>query len=58
MGPTNTMLPVNFSDVKDAARRLEGIVVKTPVVNSSEIDRLAGRKIFMKFLSPRLRMRE
>lgn len=42
------MLPVNFSDVKDAATRLEGIVVKTPVVNSSEIDRLAGRKIFMK----------
>ena len=44
----NTMLPVNFSDVKDASRRLEGVVLKTPVVNSPEIDRLAGRKIFMK----------
>ena len=42
------MFPVSFSDVKDASIRLEGVVLKTPVVNSPKIDSLAGRRIFMK----------
>lgn len=42
------MSDIRFSDVIEAASRLEGVVFRTPVVNSSEIDELAGRRVFMK----------
>ena len=42
------MVGIHFSDVIDASRRLDGIVVRTPVANSSEIDEMAGRRVFMK----------
>jgi len=39
---------IQYSDIEEAASRLRGIVRKTPVMNSEEIDNLAGRKVFMK----------
>ena len=42
------MHAVNFSDVQSAASRIEGIIARTPVVNSTEIDKLAGRTVYMK----------
>jgi len=42
------MVDIHFSDVIDASRRLDGVVVRTPVANSSEIDEMAGRRVFMK----------
>jgi threonine dehydratase len=42
------MVSIRFSDVVDAAKRLDGVVLRTPVVNSSEIDEMAGRRVFMK----------
>ena len=42
------MVDIRFSDVIDASRRLDGVVVRTPVANSSEIDEMAGRRVFMK----------
>ena len=42
------MVDIHFSDVIDASRRLDGIVVRTPVANSSKIDEMAGRRVFMK----------
>jgi len=42
------MYGVGFSDILDASKRLAGIVERTPVVNSEEIDRLAGRRVLIK----------
>ena len=42
------MASIRFSDVIDASKRLDGVVLRTPVVNSPEIDELAGRRVFMK----------
>ncbi|MBI87747.1 MAG: serine dehydratase [Euryarchaeota archaeon] len=42
------MPPVSYPDVEAAAERLHGIVSKTPVITSKEIDRIAGRTVFMK----------
>ena len=39
---------VTFADVESAAARLEGVVSRTPVVNSPDIDNLAGREVLMK----------
>ena len=39
---------VGFVDIESAALRLEGVVFRTPVASSSEIDRLAGREVLMK----------
>ena len=39
---------VGFADIESAALRLEGVVFRTPVASSSEIDRLAGREVLMK----------
>jgi len=43
-----TMYAVSFSDVKEAAERLDGVVSRTPVVHSEEIDEMAGRKVYIK----------
>ena len=42
------MVSIRFSDVIDASRRLDGVVFRTPVVSSPEIDEMAGRRVFMK----------
>jgi len=42
------MASIRFSDVIDASKRLDGVVLRTPVVNSPEIDEMAGRRVFMK----------
>ena len=42
------MVSIRFSDVIDASRRLDGVVLRTPVVSSPEIDKMAGRRVFMK----------
>jgi len=42
------MASISFSDVIDASKRLDGVVLRTPVVNSPEIDEMAGRRVFMK----------
>ena len=39
---------VGFTDIESAALRLEGVVFRTPVASSSEIDGLAGREVLMK----------
>ena len=41
------MEEVAFSDIVEAAEALEGVIVRTPVVNSAKIDEIAGRKVFM-----------
>ena len=42
------MTSIRFSDVIDASKRLDGVVLRTPVVNSPEIDEMAGKRVFMK----------
>ena len=42
------MTSIRFSDVIEASKRLDGVVLRTPVVNSPEIDEMAGRRVFMK----------
>ena len=42
------MASILFSDVIEASKRLEGVVMRTPVVNSQVIDEMAGRRVFMK----------
>ena len=42
------MASIRFSDVIDASKRLDGVVLRTPVMNSPEIDEMAGRRVFMK----------
>ncbi len=42
------MSSILFSDIIEASKRLDGIVLRTPVVNSLEIDEMAGRRVFMK----------
>jgi threonine dehydratase len=42
------MPDILFSDVTEASKRLDGVVLRTPVVNSPEIDEMAGRRVFMK----------
>ena len=42
------MAEIEFSDIVEAAKALEGVVLRTPVVNSANIDDIAGRKVFMK----------
>lgn len=39
---------IGFSDVKEAAERLDGVVKRTPVVNSPRIDEMVGRRVLMK----------
>ena len=48
MGGTSRMASIRFPDVVEASKRLDGVVLRTPVVNSEEIDEMAGRRVFMK----------
>ena len=38
----------SIDDVRSAAKRIEGIGHKTPVLTSKTLDQLAGRKLFFK----------
>ena len=38
------MAEIEFSDIVEAAKALEGVVLRTPVVNSANIDDIAGRR--------------
>ena len=42
------MVDIAFSDIVEAAKALEGVIVRTPIVNSKKIDDIAGRSVFMK----------
>ena len=42
-----TALP-SFADVKDAARRLQGLAVRTPLLHSDALDAAAGGRVFVK----------
>ena len=42
------MSSILYSDVIKASKRLDGVVLRTPVVNSPKIDEIAGRRVFMK----------
>ena len=42
------MSSILYSDVIEASKRLDGVVLRTPVVNSPKIDEMAGRRVFMK----------
>jgi len=41
-------LPVSWDDVEDAARRLDGIAHRTPVLTSSTLDARLGARVFLK----------
>lgn len=44
----DTTLAVNYTDVLDAARRLEGVAHRTPVMTSRQADEKTGAKLFFK----------
>lgn len=39
---------VNLDDIKDAAKRLEPIIVRTPLISSPVLDDIVGGKVFLK----------
>lgn len=39
---------VSIDDVRDAAERLDGITVETPLIHSAELDELAGGRVLLK----------
>ena len=41
-------MPVNYDDVRAAARRLSGVVHRTPVVTSKTLDEVVGARCFIK----------
>lgn len=41
-------MTVSVSDIEAAARRLEGVIVRTPLIGNAELDRLAGGKVLIK----------
>jgi threonine dehydratase len=43
-----TTPPVSLGDVRDAAKRLEGVAHRTPVVRSRTLDELLGAEVFVK----------
>jgi len=47
-GASGTVYAISFSDVSDATERLDGVVIRTPVVSSPIIDEIAGRRVLMK----------
>lgn len=44
----STHLPVNYDDITNAAKRLEGIAHRTPVLTSRQADEAANAKLFFK----------
>ena len=42
------MVVIELADVEAAARRLDGVAHRTPVVTSRTLDRLVGASVFLK----------
>ena len=47
--PAEHPLPVSFADVKAAAMRISGAVVRTPTLHSKTLSDLTGARVFVKF---------
>lgn len=45
---TTTTLPLSIDDIHAAARRLDGVAHRTPVLRSSTLDDMLGLQVFMK----------
>ena len=41
-------MPITLQDIIDAASRLEGVAVRTPLLTSPELDRRLGARVFLK----------
>ena len=39
---------IELRDIEDAAKRLEGVVIRTPLLQSAELDEIAGGKVLIK----------
>lgn len=42
------MSPPTFSDIEDAARLIEGVAVRTPLLRSDTLDEITGGRVFIK----------
>jgi len=47
-GMESTRYPCDLGAIREAAERIAGFVHRTPVVTSETLDRLAGRRVFLK----------
>ena len=47
--PADTPLPVSIHDVRDAAQRIMGSVVRTPTLVSKTLSDLTGATVYLKF---------
>jgi threonine dehydratase/serine racemase len=45
---TRTKYVVSLEEIREAARRLDGVAHRTPVLTSATLDELAGRSVFLK----------
>ncbi len=41
-------LPINLSDIKEAAKRLDGVIKKTPLIRSEKLDEVLGCEVYLK----------
>jgi threonine dehydratase len=46
---THSPLPVTLADVRDAAKRIDGAIVRTPTLKSQTLSRLTGADVWVKF---------
>ncbi|MBM3927387.1 MAG: threonine ammonia-lyase, partial [Sphingomonadales bacterium] len=47
--PVEHPLPVTYDDVRAAAMRIDGQVVRTPTLHSKTLSDLTGARVFVKF---------
>ena len=47
--PSSAALPVTLADIEEAARRIEGQVVRTPFLPAPSLSRLTGADVWVKF---------
>src|ERR1044071_6057691 len=48
MTTTDTVSPPTIADVEAAAKKLAGVAIRTPLVNSPVLDALLGARVFLK----------
>jgi threonine dehydratase len=48
MVPTETVAPPTSADVDAAAKKLAGVAIRTPLVNSPVLDEKLGARVFLK----------
>ena len=52
VGPEKSKsLPITFEDILRARERLRGIAIETPLIESAQLNEIAGRRIFLKLES-------